>query len=32
MNKKAKIGEIWLVAMPILFVKGENNFDTGFQS
>lgn len=31
MNKKAKIGEIWLVAMPILFVKGENNFDTGFQ-
>lgn len=31
MSKKAKIGEIWLVAMPVLFVKGENNFDTGFQ-
>lgn len=31
MSKKAKMGEIWLVAMPILFVKGENNFDTGFQ-
>lgn len=29
--KKAKLGEIWLVAMPVLFVKGENNFDTGFQ-
>lgn len=31
MSKKAKIGEIWLVAIPILFVKEENNFDTGFQ-
>lgn len=31
MTKKAKIGEIWLVAIPVLFVKGENNFDTGFQ-
>lgn len=29
--KKAKLGEIWLVAMPVLFVKGKNNFDTGFQ-
>ena len=26
-----KIEEIWLVAMPTLFVKGENDFDTGFQ-
>lgn len=31
MSKKAKLGEIWLVAIPILFVKEENNFDTGFQ-
>ena len=31
MRKKAKIGEIWLVAMPVLLVKGENNFDTWFQ-
>lgn len=31
MSKKAKIGEIWLVAMPILYVKGTNDFDTGFQ-
>ncbi len=23
--------EIWLVAMPILYVKGNNNYDTGFQ-
>ena len=31
MQKKAKLGEIWLVAIPLLFVKGEKNFDTGFQ-
>lgn len=32
MNKRhAKLGEIWLVAMPILFVKGNDNYDTGFQ-
>lgn len=31
MNIDAKIGEIWLVAIPILFVKRKNNFDTGFQ-
>ena len=32
MNKRhAKLGEIWLVAMPILFVKGNGNYDTGFQ-
>ena len=31
MQKKAKMGEIWLVAIPLLFVKGEKNFDTGFQ-
>lgn len=31
MNKNAKLGEIWLVAIPVLFVKEENNFDTGFQ-
>ena len=29
--KKAKLGEIWLVAMPILYVKGTNDYDTGFQ-
>ena len=31
MLKKAKMGEIWLVAMPILLVKGKNNYDTAFQ-
>ena len=31
MNTKAKIGEIWLVAMPILLVKDDNSFDTAFQ-
>ena len=31
MNKQAKLGEIWLVAMPILYVNGDNNYDTGFQ-
>ena len=31
MNFEAKIGEIWLVAIPILFIKNRNNFDTGFQ-
>ena len=31
MTKKAKMGEIWLVAIPILYAKGENDFDTGFQ-
>ncbi len=31
MKKEAKLGEIWLVAMPILFFKGDNNYDTGFQ-
>ena len=31
MSKKAKIGEIWLVAMPVLLVKDDNNFDTAFQ-
>lgn len=31
MSKKAKLGEIWLVAIPVLFVKEENNYDTGFQ-
>lgn len=31
MSKKAKLGEIWLVAMPVLLVNCENNFDTGFQ-
>lgn len=31
MHKRAKMGEIWLVAMPLLFVKEENQFDTGFQ-
>ena len=31
MDKKAKIGEIWLVAIPVLYTKEENNFDTGFQ-
>lgn len=31
MTKTAKLGEIWLVAIPVLFVKEKNNFDTGFQ-
>ena len=31
MNKIAKLGEIWLVAMPVLFVKDDNKYDTGFQ-
>ncbi len=31
MNKKAKAGEIWLVAIPTLYVKGPNDYDTGFQ-
>lgn len=31
MSKNAKLGEIWLVAMPVLFVKDENKYDTGFQ-
>ena len=31
MSKKAKLGEIWLVAIPILYVKGKDDFDTGFQ-
>ena len=31
MDKNAKLGEIWLVAIPVLFVKEERNFDTGFQ-
>ena len=31
MSKKANLGEIWLVAMPVLFIREENNFDTGFQ-
>jgi len=31
LNKIAKLGEIWLVAMPVLFVKDENKYDTGFQ-
>jgi len=31
LSKKAKLGEIWLVAMPVLLVKGGNSFDTGFQ-
>ena len=29
-NKKAKLGEIWLTAIPALIVKEENNYDTGF--
>ena len=31
MSKKAKLGEIWLTAIPVLIVKEENNYDTGFQ-
>ena len=31
MSKKAKLGEIWLVAIPVLYVKEENSYDTGFQ-
>ena len=31
MSKKAKAGEIWLAAIPVLLLKGENNFDTAFQ-
>ena len=31
MSKKAKIGEIWLAAIPVLLIKEENNFDTAFQ-
>lgn len=31
MQKQAKLGEIWLVAMPTLFFKGNNNYDTGIQ-
>lgn len=31
MSKNAKLGEIWLVAIPVLYVKKENNYDTGFQ-
>lgn len=31
MSKKAKLGDIWLVAMPVLLVKKDNSFDTGFQ-
>ena len=31
MSKKAKLGEIWLVAMPILYVKGKDDYDTGVQ-
>lgn len=29
--KEAKIGEIWLVALPVLSEKGEHNFDVGLQ-
>ena len=31
MNYRAKIGEIWLVAISVLIVKEEGSFDTGFQ-
>lgn len=31
MRSRAKLGEIWLVAIPILYAKGNNDFDTGFQ-
>lgn len=31
MRNKAKLGEIWLVAIPVLFAKGNNDFDTGVQ-
>ena len=31
MENRAKLGEIWLVAIPVLFAKENKNFDTGFQ-
>jgi len=31
MSKNAKLGEIWLVAIPVLYVKKENNYNTGFK-
>ena len=31
MKVKANVGDIWLVAMPVLLVKDEGNFDTAFQ-
>ena len=31
MNKNAKLGEIWLVAIPVFLIKNKDNFDTGFQ-
>ena len=31
MKSIAKLGEIWLVAIPVLYAKGNNDFDTGFQ-
>ncbi len=31
MNNKAQLGEIWLVAIPLLTVKEDGTFDTAFQ-
>ncbi len=31
MTKKAKLGEIWLVVIPVLIAKEDNTYDTTFQ-